>query len=299
LPKNEKRIERDNRKTKDGDDNLRSESAAYLPSKPNHLYALILFLDTNRRIGDHTSFVGNRSEFDFSSLYWYQSVGKTAKGISARRQRVMDLNEVYTAVLEGKAPEAEAGVKKALEEKNSPEKVLKEALIPAMDEVGRRFEIGEYYVPEMLIAARAMKAGIGILRPLLAETGVEPVGKVLVGTVMGDLHDIGKNLVGLMLEGAGFEVIDMGSDVTPDKFLEAVKQEKPQLIGMSALLTTTMNSAGDVIKALVAAGVRESVKVMVGGAPVTQDFVNQIGADGYAPDAASAARKARELIGAA
>ena len=166
-----------------------------------------------------------------------------------------------------------------------------------MDEVGRRFEAGEYFVPEMLIAGRAMKAGIEKLRPLLAASGIKPLGKAVIGTVKGDLHDIGKNLVGLMLEGAGFEVIDVGADVTPEAFLDAVKTNTPDIVGMSALLTTTMTSASDVIKLLEESGLRDSVKVMFGGAPVTQEYVDQIGGDGYAPDAASAAKRAKELCG--
>jgi 5-methyltetrahydrofolate--homocysteine methyltransferase len=165
-----------------------------------------------------------------------------------------------------------------------------------MDVVGNRFENGEFFVPEMLIAARAMKAGIEILRPKLAESGVSAVGKVIIGTVKGDLHDIGKNLVGLMLEGGGFEVVDLGTDVPVEKFIEAAKAEKPDILAMSALLTTTMTSAADVVRALENEGLRSNVKVMIGGAPVTIDFMNRIGADGYAPDAASAVKKAREFV---
>jgi len=179
----------------------------------------------------------------------------------------------------------------------APEVILKEALISAMDEVGKRFEAGDFFVPEMLIAARAMKTGIALLRPLLAETGVEPVGKVIIGTVKGDLHDIGKNLVGLMLEGAGFEVVDLGTDVSIEAFVDSVRQEQPQILGMSALLTTTMPSAAEVVKALADAGVRGQVKVLVGGAPVTEAYAEQIGADGYAPDAAAAVKRAKNLIG--
>ncbi len=209
----------------------------------------------------------------------------------------MDMSTIYEAVVRGDMVAAESGVKKAVGEGTAPEKVLNEGLIKAMDEVGTRFEAGEFFVPEMLIAARAMKAGIAILRPLLAEAGIEPVGKVVIGTVSGDLHDIGKNLVGLMLEGAGFEVIDVGTDVSADSFVEAVQNEKPQLLGLSALLTTTMTGATEVIQKLNEANIRESVKVMVGGAPVTQAYADQIEADGYASDAASASKKAKELLG--
>lgn len=209
----------------------------------------------------------------------------------------MDMSTIYEAVVRGDMPAAESGVQEAVGEGTAPEKVLNEGLIKAMGEVGTRFEAGEFFVPEMLIAARAMKAGIAVLRPLLAEAGIEPVGKVVIGTVSGDLHDIGKNLVGLMLEGAGFEVIDAGTDVSADSFVEAVQNEQPQLLGLSALLTTTMPGAIEVIQKLNEANIRDSVKVMVGGAPVTQAYADQIEADGYASDAASASRKAKELLG--
>ncbi len=209
----------------------------------------------------------------------------------------MDMSTIYEAVVRGDMAAAESGVQEAVGEGTAPEKVLNEGLIKAMAEVGARFEAGDFFVPEMLIAARAMKAGIAILRPLLAEAGIEPVGKVVIGTVSGDLHDIGKNLVGLMLEGAGFEVIDVGTDVSADSFVEAVQNEKPQLLGLSALLTTTMTGATEVIQKLNEANIRESVKVMVGGAPVTQAYADQIEADGYASDAASASKKAKELLG--
>ena len=209
----------------------------------------------------------------------------------------MDMSTIYEAVVRGDMPATESGVKEAIGEGTAPEVVLNEGLIKAMSEVGTRFEAGDFFVPEMLIAARAMKAGIAILRPLLAEAGIEPVGKVVIGTVSGDLHDIGKNLVGLMLEGAGFEVIDVGTDVSADSFVEAVQNEKPQLLGLSALLTTTMPGATEVIQKLNEANIRDSVKVMVGGAPVTQAYADQIEADGYASDAASASKMAKELLG--
>jgi len=205
--------------------------------------------------------------------------------------------EIYATVIKGDMPGAQEGVKKALDSGMKAEDVLKEGLISAMDEVGRLFEVGEYFVPELMISGRAMKAGIEILKPILADTGIEPIGKVVIGTLKGDLHDIGKNLVGMMLEGAGFRVIDAGTDVSPEDFIKAVIEEKPEIIGMSALLTTTMTGASDVIQQLTEAGLRDNVKVMFGGAPVTQEYVDQIGADGYAPDAANAARKAKELIG--
>ena len=208
----------------------------------------------------------------------------------------MDLKELKESVIKGDMKNTQDLVSQALKEGTEAGNILKESLIPAMDEVGTRFEKGDYFVPEMLIAARAMKAGIEILKPLLADSGVESAGKVIIGTVKGDLHDIGKNLVGLMLEGGGFEVIDLGTDVSGEKFIEAVKSEKPHIIGMSALLTTTMSSAVEVIQSLEKEGLRSEVKVMFGGAPVTQAYVEQIGADGYAPDAAVAVKKARELL---
>ena len=181
----------------------------------------------------------------------------------------------------------------------APEIILNEACIPAMSEVGCQFEEGEKFVPEMLIAARAMQGVVDLLRPSLIQDGVKPVAKVVLGTVAGDMHDIGKNLVGMMLEGNGFAVIDLGTDVAPDQFVAAVEEHQPEIVGMSALLTTTMTSIGRTIEALKAAGVRDQVKVLVGGAPVTLDFVNKVGADGFAPDAATAARSARDLLGLA
>ena len=209
----------------------------------------------------------------------------------------MDLGKLSESVINGDMKGTQDLVRQALEQGLPPGTVLKEALIVAMDEVGSRFEKGDFFVPEMLIAARAMKSGIAILKPLLSDSGVESAGKVVLGTVKGDLHDIGKNLVGLMLEGAGFEVIDLGTDVDGPKFVDAVRTEKPQLLGMSALLTTTMSSAVEVIQSLEKEGLRSGVKVMFGGAPVTQAYTEQIGADGYAPDAALAVKKARELLG--
>ena len=208
----------------------------------------------------------------------------------------MSLEIIYDAILNGDAKKTAAEVAAALEAKVPAADILHKACIPAMGEVGRLFEAGERFVPEMLISARAMQAGMNLLQPYLAEANVKSAGKVLVGTVSGDLHDIGKNLVGMMLKGAGFEVVDLGSDVSPQKFVEAVKAHQPQAIGMSALLTTTMPAMKRTIEALKEAGLREQVKVLIGGAPITQDFADEIGADGYAPDASSAARKAKELM---
>ena len=207
------------------------------------------------------------------------------------------LEKIYGAVLEGDAPGAKAGVQAALDANVPAETILKEGLISAMGEVGRLFEENEYFVPEMLVSARAMQAGLALLKPHLAEAGAEPVGKIVIGTVKGDLHDIGKNLVAMMMEGAGYEIIDLGTDVTPEGFVKAVQESKAQLVGMSALLTTTMPSMSATIQALEEAGVRDQVKVLVGGAPVTDAFAEQIGADGFGPDASAAVRVAKSLMG--
>ena len=211
----------------------------------------------------------------------------------------MDLDTIYDAVLDGDAKGAAAAVEAALAAGETPQAILNDACIPAMAEVGALFEEGEKFVPEMLISARAMAAAMTILRPLLVEAGVKNVGKVVLGTVHGDLHDIGKNLVGMMLEGAGFEVIDLGTDVPPQKFVDAVKQHQPDIVGMSALLTTTTKSMPATLNALADAGGRDQVKVFIGGAPITDDFAKKIGADGFAADAGSAARAARALMGLA
>jgi 5-methyltetrahydrofolate--homocysteine methyltransferase len=211
----------------------------------------------------------------------------------------MSLEAIYEAVLNGDAGTTEAEVQATLDAGTPPEDVLYKACIPAMEEVGRLFEEGEKFVPEMLISARAMQRAMALLKPLLLQADIKTLGKVVVGTVAGDLHDIGKNLVAMMLEGSGFEVIDLGTDVSPQAFVDAVRQHQPQAIGMSALLTTTMPSMGATIEALKEAGLREGVRVMIGGAPITQDFADKIGADGFAPDASSASRKAKTLVGAA
>jgi 5-methyltetrahydrofolate--homocysteine methyltransferase len=211
----------------------------------------------------------------------------------------MSLETIYEAVLNGNADAAKAETQAAVDAGISAADVLHKACIPAMTEVGRQFETGERFVPEMLISARAMQAALGILKPLLVEAEVQTVGKVVIGTVAGDLHDIGKNLVAMMLEGGGFEIVDLGADVPPDKFVNAVKEHQPDLVGMSALLTTTMASIGKTIQALIEAGVRDKVKVIIGGAPVTQDFADKAGADGFATDAGSASRVAQSLLGLA
>ncbi len=205
------------------------------------------------------------------------------------------ITKIYQAVLEGDMSATQAEVRAALRADVSAPEILQNGLIAAMGEVGRLFEEGEYYVPEMLVAARAMKAGLEILQPLLVDSGVEPVGKVIMGTVRGDLHDIGKNLVGMMLEGAGFEIVDLGTDVSPEKFVAAL-QDDIDIVGLSALLTTTMPSMESTIKAIEAAGLRDQVKIIVGGAPVTADYARKIGADGFAPDAGQAVTLAKSLI---
>ena len=204
--------------------------------------------------------------------------------------------EIYQGILDGDRESVAEGVKSALETKMSAETILKEGMMAAMAEVGRLFEEGEYFVPELLVAARAMQGGLDILKPLLEAEDVEPVGKVVIGTVKGDLHDIGKNLVGMMMQGAGFEVNDLGTDVEPAKFVEAVKSSGAKLVAMSALLTTTMANMPATIEAFNQAGIRGDVKIMVGGAPVTDKYAQQIGADGYASDASQAARLALSLV---
>jgi len=209
---------------------------------------------------------------------------------------MVDLASIAEALQRGDAGKVEELIRLALEEELSPKEILENGLIKGMNIVGIKFKNNEIYVPEVLIAARAMYAGMNILRPKLVETGVKNIGKVAIGTVRGDLHDIGKNLVKMMLEGAGFEVVDLGVDVSANKFVAAVKEHQPDIVGMSALLTTTMVYMPEVIKSLEAAGLRDRVKVMIGGAPVTQNYAEQIGADGYSPDAASAAEDAKRFI---
>ena len=209
---------------------------------------------------------------------------------------MVNLNGVSEALQRGKADKVSELVRQALNEGTTPKNILEEGLIHGMSIIGKQFKKNEVYVPEVLIAARAMHAGMDVLKPKLIESGVKNIGKVVMGTVQGDLHDIGKNLVEMMLEGAGFEVIDLGTDISTDKFVEAVKEHKPNIIGMSALLTTTMVNMVEVIKALDAEGLRDKVKIMVGGAPVTQNYADQIGADGYSPDASSAVDKAKTFL---
>jgi len=206
------------------------------------------------------------------------------------------LKRVKQAVLAGEMEEAAGLTKQAVAQGIGARKILDEALTPAMDIVGEEYERGDRYVPEMLISAEAMKSGMVVLKPLLADAGVKARGKVVIGTVEGDLHDIGKDLVAMMREGAGFEVINLGAEITAEEFLKAAKEHKPDIIGMSALLTTTMIHMPEVIEALQQAGLRDQIKVMMGGAPVTQGYADKIGADGYAPDAASATKLAKSLV---
>lgn len=205
------------------------------------------------------------------------------------------LDNVYDAILEGDQRGTTESVRAALEADVPPNEILQDGMIAAMGEVGRLFEEGDYFVPEMLIAARAMKAGLSILKPYLVDSGVKPIGKVILGTVQGDLHDIGKNLVAMMLEGAGFEIVDLGTDVSPDKFIAAL-QDNADIVGLSALLTTTMTSMETTVKAIHEAGLSDRVKVIVGGAPVTAEYAQKIGADGYAADASQAVTIAKSLI---
>jgi len=206
------------------------------------------------------------------------------------------LEQMQKDLYDGKADEVGTATQKALDEGMSAQEILSDGLIGGMDEVGKDFKAGDLFIPEVLMSAKAMHAGMAVLRPLLAASDALSLAKIVIGTAAGDLHDIGKNLVGMMLEGAGFEIIDLGTDVSPEKFVEAVRAEGADLVGMSALLTTTMPSMKATIEALTEAGLRDSVKVIVGGAPVTAGFAEDIGADAYAPDAASAVDTARNLV---
>jgi len=209
----------------------------------------------------------------------------------------MDHKEaIFQGILEGDMAAVDAATRASLDAGLAANELLDQAMIPAMDEVGRLFEENEYYVPELLIAARAMKAGLAILRPHLVAQGIGSRGKVALGTVKGDLHDIGKNLVGIMIEGAGFEVVDLGVGLSTKQFVQAVEEENAQVIGLSALLTTTMPSMQRTIEALREAGLRDKVKVIIGGAPVTQRYADEIGADGYTRDAAAAAKLVRQML---
>lgn len=208
----------------------------------------------------------------------------------------MILKKINQCIVDGNMEGCQQAVRQAMEAGVSADDILKKGLIPAMTEVGSLFEEGEYFVPEMLVAARAMQSGLDLLKMQLIAEDVEPIGKVVIGTVKGDLHDIGKNLVAIMLEGAGFEIIDLGTDVSTEMFVETVKEKNADIIAISALLTTTMTNMTRVIQAIQEAGLRDTVKILVGGAPVTQTYADQIGADGYAPDASQAARLALTYV---
>lgn len=206
------------------------------------------------------------------------------------------LEEMQENVVAGNESKVVELTQKALDEGLAPEKILNDGFVPGMEIVGRKFQENEIYVPEMLMSARAMKAGMKLLEPFLTEAGIEPIGKIVIGTVKGDLHDIGKNLVAMMLEGGGFEVIDAGVDISAQKFMDLVKEKKPDILCLSALLTTTMGEIKNVIDAFKENGLRNDIKIMVGGAPLTDDYSKEIGADGYSPDAASAVDIAKELL---
>jgi 5-methyltetrahydrofolate--homocysteine methyltransferase len=208
------------------------------------------------------------------------------------------LQTIQESVIEGDKSSVQAKVNEALQANLPAEAILNEGLISAMQEVGERFERGDFYVPEMLIAARAMQSGLAILKPYLVQSGVKAAGKIVIGTVKGDLHDIGKNLVAMMLEGSGFEIIDLGADTSPEKFVSAVQENNADIVGLSALLTTTMSNMRKVVVALEEAGLRDKVKIIVGGAPVTESFAKEIGADGYAPDASRAVSLTKSLLNA-
>ena len=207
------------------------------------------------------------------------------------------LENLAQAIIAGDAMAAKSLTEAALQEGATPSTVIKEGLIAGMDVISRRFKAREIFVPEVLIAARAMHSGLDVLKPLLASSGQEAVGRVVMGSAKGELHDIGKKLVIMMREGAGFEVTDLGVDVAPERFVQAVQEQKPHAIGISSLLTTTMPAMGKTIEALAAANVRDQVKVVIGGAPVTQRYADEIGADGYAPDASAAVGLIKNLVG--
>jgi 5-methyltetrahydrofolate--homocysteine methyltransferase len=207
-----------------------------------------------------------------------------------------EAGELYNFILNGNAKGAVAATKQAIEDGRQAMDLVSRQMIPAMDEVGKRFECEEYFVPELLLSGRAMKAALDIIRPLLAASGAQPAGRVVIGTVKGDLHDIGKNLVASMLEGGGFEVRDLGADVSPEKFVEAVNEGEADIVALSALLTVTMPAMRKTIDALTQSGLRSRVKIMVGGAPVTQEYAREIGADGFSENAGAAVKLARELM---
>jgi 5-methyltetrahydrofolate--homocysteine methyltransferase len=223
-----------------------------------------------------------------------QSVRSNGMGRSKQMEPI--LQEIYHGILDGQHKQVETKVQAALQAGISPKTILEEGMIAAMDEVGRLFESGDFYIPEMLVAARAMQSGLVVLKPNLKEANIRSAGKVAIGTVKGDLHDIGKNLVMMMLEGAGFEILDLGTDVAPEKFVAVIRAGGVDILALSALLSTTMSSMKDTIDALKEAGVRERVKVMIGGAPITEDYSKMIGADGFTSDASRAVALAKSLL---
>jgi 5-methyltetrahydrofolate--homocysteine methyltransferase len=222
--------------------------------------------------------------------------GSTQLWVEHERSNMVDLQQLYDAILKGDAKTSAAVTREALNAGVPPMDIVSQYMVPAMDRVGRMFECEEYYVPELLLAARAMKAALDPMRPILAASGAKAAGKVVIGTVRGDLHDIGKNLVASLLEGGGFEVVDLGADVPAEKFIEAVCSSGANIVALSALLTTTMPGMPSTIEALKQAGIRDRVKVMIGGAPVTQQYATQIGADGFAENASAAVTLARNLV---
>ena len=207
-----------------------------------------------------------------------------------------DLTNLYDAIIKGNLELSVSTTKSAIDEGVDPQMIIKDFMIPAMDKIGGMFEDCDVFIPELLLAARAMKGSLTLIQPLLTSGGAESNGKIIIGTVRGDLHDIGKNIVGSMLEGAGFQVINLGNDVSPQKFIDAIQTYNPQIVAMSALLTTTMTSMETAVNAIREAGLRDKVKIMIGGAPVTANFSNKIGADGYSDNANGAVKLARELI---
>lgn len=225
-----------------------------------------------------------------------ESSNLPASALNDKNLIMADLKQLHDAVLNGDAKLSASVTQQAIAEGINPLRLVNEAMVPAMNEAGRRFEAGEYFVPELLVSARAMKASLDLLRPLLAAQGAEPVGRVAIGTVKGDLHDIGKNLVASLLEGGGFEVIDLGVNVPPEKFIATVKEKNANIVAMSALLTTTMPAMRTTIDALKQAGVREKVKVLIGGAPITQKYADEIGADGYSENAVGAVALAKRSL---
>lgn len=207
-----------------------------------------------------------------------------------------DLKNLYDAIIKGNLELSVSITRSAIAEGVDPQMIIKNYMIPAMDKIGKMFEDCDVFIPELLLAARAMKGSLGLIQPLLTVREAESKGRIIIGTVRGDLHDIGKNIVGSMLEGAGFQVINLGNDVNPQKFIDAIKTHNPQIVAMSALLTTTMTSMETTIKAIHEAGLRDKVKIMIGGAPVTANYSSKIGADGYSDNANGAVKLARELV---